>query len=316
MMIFGTTQDGRTVHAVTIAAGDLTVTLLSFGAILQDVRLAGVAHGLTLGSDRLADYEGPLHYHGALVGPVVNRLTGAQAPIGGVMHRFVPNQDGRHLLHSGDAGTHAKVWDVLEQAPDAVTFGIVLPAGEGGHPGNRTVRARFAVTAPATLKMEVTGSTDAPSLMNFANHGYWNLDGTARWDGHRLRIAADHYLPVTDDVVPTGEIAAVTGTGFDLREGREITAGNPVMDHNFCLSDGRVALRDVLWLRGRSGVAMTIATTEPGVQVYDGRAAGYDGLAVEPQVWPDAPNHPGFPSIDLLPGDELRQVTQWRFERG
>jgi len=304
---------------VTIAAGDLTVTLLNYGAILQDVRLAGVAHGLTHGSDRLADYEGPMQYHGALVGPVVNRLTGAQAPIGGVMHRFVPNQDDRHLLHSGAVGTHAKLWEIVEQAPEAVTFGLVLPAGEGGHPGNRQVRARFSVTAPATLTMEVTGETDALTLLNFANHSYWNMDGSARWDGHSLRVAADRYLPVTDDVVPTGEVADVAGTAFDLRGGRVISVGDPAMDHNFCLSGARVPLRDVLWLRGTSGLEMTLATTEPGVQVYDGRAAvrpgraAHEGLAIEAQGWPDAPNHAGFPAITLAPGEVLRQVTQWRF---
>jgi aldose 1-epimerase len=157
--------------------------------------------------------------------------------------------------------------------------------------------------------------------MNVANHSYWNLDGTADWAGHRLQVAADRYLPTTDDFTPTGEIVDVAGTAYDFRAGRRIARSEPPLDNNFCLSDGRVALRDVLWLTGEGGVAMTVATTEPGIQIYDGRNAirpghgAYEGLAIEAQGWPDAPNHAGFPSIALGPDETYQQVTEWRFAR-
>lgn len=317
---FGTTADGRAVQKVTLGAGDLTVSLLTYGAVLQSVRLAGVAHDLTLGSESLADYEGPLHYHGAVIGPVANRIAGAEAVLDGRTLRFPANQDGRHILHSGDVGTHRKVWRLAEVAEDSCTLTLTLPDGEGGFPGTRRVTARWVVERPATLRMELTVMTDAPTLINFVNHSYWNLDGTDRWDGHSLRIAADHILPVDADTLPTGEIAPVAGSAYDLRAGRALlVAGVPPMDHCFVLGQGRETLRDVLWLTGRSGVEMTMATTEPGLQVYDGRAAirpgrgAYEGLAIEAQFWPDAPHHPAFPSIRLDPGERSVQVTEWRF---
>ena len=200
---------------------------------------------------------------------------------------------------------------------------LTCPLGEGeaGLPGERLITATFRVEAPATLTLELTGTTDAPTLMNLANHSYWNLDGTADWSGHSLRIGADHYLPTDDDFVVTGEIATVAGTRLDLREGRTIAPRDPAIDHNFCLSDGAVDPRDVLWLTGQSGLSLTIATDRPGIQVYDGRhavrpgRAAYEGLAIEAQDWPDAPSYAAFPTIRVTPDAPYRQHTRWRFTR-
>jgi aldose 1-epimerase len=317
---FGATAAGAAVNKITISDGVLTAAILTKGATLQSVRLAGVAHDLTLGSDHLSDYEGKMRHHGPLVAPVVNRLTGARAPIGGKTFQFEANQAARHTLHFGSLGTQHKIWEVAEVSDSAVTLALALPAGEGNLPGNREIRATFAVTARG-LQLDVVATTDALTLFNAANHSYWNLDGSPTWAGHSLQIAADHYLPVTPDFCPTGDIAAVAGSIFDLRGMRAIVPGVDAYDHNFCLSDGPRPLRDVLWLRGASGVSMTVATTEAGVQVYDGRNAQrpgrgpYEGLAIEPQNWPDAPNHEGFPSIELRPGQAYHQTTLWQFAK-
>ncbi len=317
---FGTTTGGRLVQKITLDNGEISVAILTKGATLQSLRLAEVAYDLTLGSDRLSDYEGKMRSFGALVAPVVNRLSEATAPIGGKPYEFEPNQSGQHTLHSGSAGTHHKVWTLGAVTPDSVTLTLDLPAGEGGFPGNRHLSATYAITAK-TLRLEVTATTDALTLFNAANHSYWNLDGSATWAGHTLRIAADSYLPTTEDFIATGEIADVTSTDFDLRQPRAVTPGVNNYDTNFCLSQERQTFRDVLWLKGTSGLTLTIGTTEPGIQVYDGRNAirpgktAYEGLAIEAQNWPDAPNHAGFPSIELAPGETYAQITEWRFAR-
>lgn len=318
---FGTTRQGAAVQAITLRAGAATATVLTFGAVLQDLRLEGVAYGLTLGSGRLADYEGPMAYHGGLIGPVANRIAGAAAVIAGRSHRFEANVSGGITLHSGACGTHQKVW-TLEAADDAsATLAVTLPDGEGGFPGTRRIRARFTLRPPATLRLEVTAETDAATLLNLANHSYWNLDGTPTWAGHDLRIAADHALPTDADGIPTGQIAPLAGGALDFRTARRIVPKAPPLDTCFCLSQARADLREVLWLTGQSGLRLTLATTEPGMQVYDGRAAirpghaAYEGLAFEPQFWPDAPHHPAFPSILLMPGETSRQVSEWRFGR-
>jgi aldose 1-epimerase len=318
---FGTLADGRAVQAVTLRGGDLSATVLTWGGILQDVRLTGTYHGLTLGSDNLADYLGQMRHHGALVGPVVNRLSNAAANIGGKPHSFEANQAGRHCLHAGSAGTQFKLWELGAVTDSTLTLALTLPDGEGGFPGNRRITAQFSVEAPATLRMEVSATTDALTLINFANHSYWNLDGTAVWTGHQVRVAASHFLPTTDDFTPTGDVQDVAGLPVDFREMRAIFPGQPDLDNNFCLSDSRQPLRDVLWLTGKSGLTMTVATTDTGIQLYDGRNAfrpgkgAYEGIAIEAQSWPDAPNHAGFPGIEVGTGETYDQVTEWRFEK-
>lgn len=318
---FGITRAGDVVERVELSSGAMRVAVLSYGAILQDVRFGDLPYSLTLGSDRLADYQGAMRWHGALIAPVVNRLGAGRARLQGREIVLERGSGERHLLHSGAAGTHARHWRIDELARDRVALALDLADGEGGFPGNREVRAEYALT-PLSLQLRVTARTDRPTLFNAANHSYWSLDGAENWAGHRLQVAADRVLAVTGDIVPTGEIVDVTGTDFDFRTERRIMPGNPALDTCFCLSDGRRPLRPVLRLCGRSGVTMEIATTEPGVQVYDGRdavrpgRAAYEGLAIEAQGWPDAPNHPGFPSIELMPGEPGEQITEWRFAGG
>lgn len=316
---FGRLADGRAVQRITLRAGALQASVLTLGAVLQDVRLAGVGHGLTLGSEDLADYVGDMRHHGSVIGPVVNRLTDAQAVVAGRLCRFEANQDARHVLHSGSAGSHLALWEVEAASAGRVRLGLAMPDGAGGFPGNRRVTAEYAVLPQTGLRLEIRAQTDAPTIFNAANHSYWNLDGTADFAGHRLQIAADAYLPTTDAFVPTGEIRDVTATPFDFRKARAVSPGNPALDNCFCLGAASGPLRRVLWLEGRAGVRMAVATTEPGVQIYDGRAATrpgrgpYEGIAIETQGWPDAPNHAGFPPIDLAPGRPLAQVTEWWF---
>lgn len=318
---FGKTAAGQQVQVITLRGGDLVARVLTWGAVLQDLRLAEGAYSLTLGSEDLADYEGDMRHHGSVIGPVVNRLTEAQAPIGGVMHRFEANQDGRLTLHSGKAGTHLKVWQIARATAESATLALDLPDGEGGFPGARRIEARFDVLPPATLRLTITTTTDRDTLANVTNHSYWNLDGSESITGHSLQIFSAHVLPTTPDFVPSGEIRAVGGTAFDFRQPRLIAPETPPLDNCFCLADAQGPLRPALVLKGSNGLTLTVKTTEAGVQVYDGRAArrpnrpAYEGLAIETQGWPDAPNHAGFASIELAAGDTLTQITEWHFAR-
>jgi len=250
---------------------------------------------------------------------VVNGFPGALARVAGVAHRFEANQDGLHTLHSGSAGSHLQVWTLTATTETSATLPLTLRDGAGGFPGTRPVSATFSLPDTSTLRLHITATTDKPTLFNAANHSYWNLDGTPDWSGHTLHIDAAAYLPTTDSFTPTGEIRATAGSAFDFRTARAISPGAPPLDNAFCLATVPRALTPALTLAGQSGITMTVATTDPGIQVYDGRAAirpghaAYEGLAIEAQNWPDAPNHAGFPSIELYPGQTYSQTTEWRF---
>ena len=316
MQYFGTRPDGQEIHSHTIRAGDMSVEVLTHGAILRNLRVTGVDYTLTPGGETLADYLGKFKHHGALIGPIANRIGTARVRIAGMMYELERNQDGRIHLHSGKDATHRQVWSVVESSEDQITLGLNMVDGAAGLPGHRIIRVTYQVVAPADLIMTVRGTSYTTTMMNFANHSYWNLDGSDNWEGHRLQINADSYLPTDADNVPTGGIAVVDGTEMDLRNGRAMQNGSPALDHNFCLSSAKTGLRDVATLTGKTGINLTLATTETGLQVYDGRTSliPYQALALEAQSWPDAPNHRGFPSIKIEEGDTYEQITRWRID--
>ncbi|WP_370162569.1 aldose epimerase family protein [Limimaricola soesokkakensis] len=317
MTPFATDAQGRAVHRLSLSGAGLSVDLLTRGSILHAVRIDGLERNLTIGSDDLAAYDGAMKYFGAIIGPVANRIAGARATIDGAEYRFTANHH-RALLHSGRHGTQFKIWEVIEETAGNATLAVDLPDGADGFPGNRRITARWSLRAPATLRLELEATTDEPTLMNPVNHSYWNLAGTPTIEGQLLRVAAGHWLPTDAESLPTGEIAPTPGSSHDFRAPRAITPGAPPLDHNFCLSHEDAELREIMEMIG-GGVTMRVATTAPGLQVYDGRDADraglapYAGLAIEAQRWPDAPHHPAFPSFRITPGAGFRQVTEWRF---
>jgi len=311
---FGTTADGHAVHAFTLSAHGLAATILTLGAILQDLRLDGIEHGLTIGSRNLRDYEGAMKYHGAIVGPVANRVSGAQAKISGTVHHFEANVLGKHTLHGGTHGTHTRIWQGVQTGPDRLELTLDLADGDGGFPANRRIIAVFDILSGPALRLTITTTTDAPSIANLTNHSYWNLDGTDHMCDHGLQISSESYLPTDDEFVTTGEINHIGGTPFDFSALKNLTLAENPLDNTFCLALARRDLTEVLHLRGASGTAMHVATTEAGIHVFDDRP-NHRAIAIETQSWPDAPNKPDFPSIDITPNAPIVQITQWRFSK-
>lgn len=327
--LFGTLADGREVHRVRIAGGGLTASVLTYGAVLQDLRLAGHAPALVLGFEDLPSYLAHSPYFGATAGRCANRIKGAGFELDGQTFRTDPNALGRHTLHGGSQGIGKRLWTLGEVTDHSVELTVEDPAGHMGFPGTLSIRAVLSLEPTGILDIRYTAVTDAPTLCNLAHHSYFVLDGTGGVQDHRMGIEADHYLPTDADFVPTGEVQPLDGHPCDFRQGRtirEANAGGPI-DANFCLSRERRPIRPVGWVSSAaSGVEMVIRTTEPGLQVYDaaridvpvpgldGRKMGpYCGLALEPQVWPDAIHHADWPQAVLRPGETYDQRTQFIF---
>ncbi len=329
---FGTLPDGQEVIRITLRGGGLTARLLSWGAVLQDLRLDGHDPALVLGLETLDHYLKHSPYFGATAGRCANRIRGGRFSLDGQSFETDRNALGRHTLHGGTEGIGRRNWTLAAFGPSSAEFMIDLADGEMGFPGAMTVRAGFSLLDGGVLDIRYTAETDRPTLCNIAHHSYFVLDGSGSILGHRLCVDADSYLPTDADFVPTGEQHPVAGTAYDLRQGRTITDARTggAIDCNFCLSDTRTALRQIGWLESpTSGVRMTMRSTEPGLQVYDaGRievpVAGLDGrpippiagLALEPQVWPDAIHYPDWPQAILRPGEQYAQHTQFVFTKG
>lgn len=332
--LFGTTPDGEEVRELVIAAGGLSVTVLTLGAVIRDLRLAGVDHPLVLGFDRLDDYLEHSPYFGAVVGRSANRIGRGRFSIDGHDYQVSLNEKGKTHLHGGFRGFGKRNWRLVAHDASSATLAIDSPDGEEGYPGAVAVMLRYIVKAPATLAMEIEATADAPTPVNLAQHSYFNLDDSPTILDHQVRIFADSYTPTDADDIPTGEIVAVAGSVYDFRSQRpirQIRSGERVaFDKNFVVERAKAsAPRPHARLQSpKNGVALDIASTEPGVQFYDGYMmrvpvpglegrtyAVNGGCCFEPQFFPDAPNHPGFPSSILRPGETYRQSTRYTFSR-
>ncbi|MEM1427985.1 MAG: aldose epimerase family protein [Pseudomonadota bacterium] len=323
---YGQTGAGQPVQRIAISDGALSAGVLTLGAILQDLRLSG--RPVTLGAQRLAAYDnGPMRYFGAVIGPVAGRIAGARGTIGDRSVQMEANE-GPNALHSGSAGLHRQIWQVETHDAASVALRCVAAPGDGGLPGARVFRAVYAL-ADGALRLTLEAETDAPTWINLTQHSYWHLGGPPGVDGHRLRIWAERYLPIDAATLPTGEITPVPDTAFDFRGGRALGPGDR-LDHCFCVADAARALSTVAQVTGPDGTTLTLSTEAPGLQVHTGDGVsvpaelGLDGLgapmrpglALEPQDWPDAPSHPGFPSILLQPGTVWRRVSVFALSGG
>ena len=325
---FGTMENGDVVHRVAITDGDLSANVLTWGAVVQDLRMVGHPQPLVLGFDRFEPY--PLHspYFGAIAGRYANRIAEGKFTIDGSAYHTDLNFLGKHTLHGGSKGIGKRLWNLVDQQNDQVTLSMVDPDGTNGFPGNCTIECTYRIEAG--LVVELNATCDQPTLCNLAHHSYFNLDGSPSILDHRLEIDGEYYLPVDDELIPTGEIAHVADTPFDFRQLRTVrNQGQEAYDHNFCLALQRRDLRQIARVSSdRSRLRMEILTTEPGLQFYSGaklnvpapglegrRYGPFAGMALEPQIWPDAPNRANFPSALLRPGERYSQHTVYRFIR-
>lgn len=324
---FGITPDQQIVEKITIGNDELTVSVLTWGAVLNDVRLADMGYPLTLGGPDLAAYSGPMKSFGSVIGPVVNRIRNAEAEIDGVSYAFEANLDGLHTKHGGTQGPHVQVWKIVETSPSHAVLELKLPDGLSGFPGDRVIRAEYRVSG-AMLDLVLVAHTDRPTLINLANHSYWNLDGSMDARGHKLQILADFYTENGPDLMVTGQVLPVAGSIYDFREAKCLEASEDrLFDLNYVLSDAKRPLTKAARMEGESGVVMEMSTTEPGLQLFDfgsfdtGEFIGhlgvpyqrYSAIALEAQTWPGALSRNDWPSIEVTPDQPYHQHTRWAF---
>ncbi|MCA2221512.1 aldose epimerase family protein [Nonomuraea aurantiaca] len=311
-MMFGTLPSGEEVERVELSSGRLRASVLTYGAILQSLEVSGV--NVVLGLPTLEDYLTRSRYFGAVVGRYGNRIAGGRFTLDGVEHRL-PLNNGPNSLHGGNHGFDRKVWTVSAATGSSVTLTLTSPDGDQGYPGTLTASVTYTLEDDA-LRLDYTAQTDAPTVVNLTNHSYFNLAGGGDVLGHVIQMDAEHYLPVDEDKIPTGEPAPVKGTPFDFTTphavGERYDGG---YDHCFVL-DGGIRVTEPV-----GGLTMEVTTTEPGVQFYaggmlDGVATPYGphaGLCLETQHFPDSPNQPQFPSTVLRPGETRTSTTSYRF---
>lgn len=355
---FGQTPEGRTARLYSLKnAGGFCVEVTDYGGTIVRM-LAPDRHGkfadVVLGFDSVGDYPALSPYLGCIVGRYGNRIAGGRFSLEGRTYQLATNNQPGGIpchLHGGLNGFDKKMWEaepMTTVAGEALRLGYRSIDGEEGFPGNLDATVTYTVTPDNSLRIDYTARTDRPGPVNLTNHSYFNLAGEGAGDvlGHVLTLNASRYLPVNAGLIPTGEIAPVSGTPLDFQAshpiGARIERAHEQLrfaggyDHTFVLEAGResapgqrrsneLALAATV-LEPQSGRMLEVLTTEPGVQFYsgnflDGSFAGKNGhiyprrggFCLETQHFPDSPNQPTFPSCILRPGETLRSTTLYRF---
>lgn len=341
---FETILDGKEVTLYTLKNADLTMQVTNFGARVVSLWTPdknGNYEDIVLGYDNIDKYiNNPgERFLGAVVGPYANRIAGGTYTICNETYTFPQNNNGQ-TLHGGLKGLDMVVWDVFAADDSTLVLSYTHPDGQDGMPGNLEIFMTYTLTSSNEFKVEYLAQTDKPTHVNLSHHSFFNLkgEGNGTINDHILYINGSKTTPVNEVLIPTGDIADVTGTPFDFRKakaiGTDLYVENEQLkngsgyDHNWVLDrqtpDQLEMAASVL--EPASGRFMEVWTDQPAIQFYGGnffdgttdgkygKALRYrESIALETQKYPDSPNHPHFPSTLLKPGEDYTHICVYRF---
>ena len=329
-------------YTLTNAAG-MEVCITNFGGRIVSVMVpdrTGTLRDVVLGFDNIADYVRIPSDFGASIGRYANRIGHGRFVLDGDTVRLPVNNYG-HCLHGGPDGWQYRVYEAHQPDPRSLALTLHSPDGDAGFPGAVTAKVVYRLTEDNAIDIAYEATADRPTVVNLTNHSYWNLAGENAGSvlGHELRLRASRWLPTDETLIPTGELAGVAGTPMDFRTskplGRDIRADFPALrygkgyDNCWAVDDWRAdeEMTVAELYDPKSGRRLSVRSTQPGVQVYTGNwlagsplsksgrpYADYDGVAIECQGFPDAPNRPDFPSAELRPGEAYRRTIRFRFD--
>ncbi len=290
----------------------------TLGARLVSLIVDGV--DVVMGGGTDADFLAGDWTTGIVCGRHAGRITNSEFVIDGENHKVLPTF-GAHQLHGGPDNFGLRHWH-HEIIDNGIRFSLLSPDGDQGFPGEVKVTADYVLKG-SVLSLDMKATTTKPTVINLTNHGYWNLMGAKSAFEHEMSIDADRFVELNDILLPSGALPDVAGTRWDFRQMR-LVAEN--YDNCWALTGKRGTLRRGLTLRDpASGRKMEVWTTEAGMQMYTcfhwnrafpgkrGPLHQYEAIAIEPQNFPDACNHKGFPNSVLRPGEVYRNMMEWRF---
>ncbi len=342
---FGTLPDGRDVELYVLTNHNgMRASITTFGGIVTSLTAPdrnGRFADVVLGFDDLDGYLVGHPYFGAIVGRYGNRIAKGRFTLDDQDYVLARNNNGNHL-HGGVAGFDKAPWLARPRSrPEGPQLRLtrVSADGEEGYPGRLDVTVDYTLTHENELRIDYRATTDKPTHVNLTNHSYFNLSGPGGGDilSHEMLVNADHFTPVDDGLIPTGEIREVEGTPMDFR--KPVTVGARIddndeqlrfgcgYDHNWILNREGSGLSLAARVREpTAGRVMEVVTSEPGVQFYsgnflDGSLTGKEGkaygrrcaLCLETQHFPDSPNRPEFPTTMLRPDDVYETTSIYRF---
>lgn len=288
----------------------------------------GRLRDVVLGWKDPAKYQKNPPFLGALVGRIPNRISNGRFELDGTTYQMILNDRRGSTLHGGFSFAH-RLWEVAGHTETTLELYLKSPHGDAGFPGEIEIKVKYSLLEDHTFEFAFEITSDRLTVADLTNHAYFNLDGDDGGEvgGHFITVAADRITEINDIAQPTGNCPDVTGTYFDLRKGRFLKdsfAECGGFDHNFILGDVNNVYHEnaATVYSEKSGILLAMSTDRPGVQVYTGgaRGEGKNGeyvpkgaFCLETQNWPDAVNHPDFPSVKLNAGEKMSGITRYKF---
>jgi aldose 1-epimerase len=336
---FGILSNGKKVYLYTLRAGDLRLTLSSFGAAWTSLIVPsrnGLPDDILLGYSDLGSYTSNTVFFGVTVGRFANRIANAAFSLNSRNYHLDKN-DGEHCLHSGRRGFNRLPWkaDAYEEKDGVfIRFELESPDGDRGFPGNLKAVVSYGLTKSNEIIADYEAKSDAATPVNLTNHSYFNLAGEGNGDilSHEARLYASSYVEVDAQAIPTGRLIPVANTPFDFtarkRINQDMKAGAADgYDHCFVLDGEPGKIKPCAEVyEPKTGRSLKVVTTQPGVQFYTGNflngvtgKAGsvygkHAGFCLETQHFPDAPNRPDFPPAVCGPGRDYHEKAVFSFD--
>ena len=335
--LFGTVN-GRNVYEYTISSGNIILKAMDLGAAITELHTPdrnGNPGDIAVGFKTAEDYARLTDNQGAAIGRYANRIKNGTFSIDGVKYQ-IPCNDGNNMLH-GNNEFRDNFWELSDSGDDFLEFTYISPDGSNGFPGALLTKIRYTLK-DSSLIIDYDAVSDKKTVICLTNHLYFNLnaDATKTVYNHVLKINAEKFTPVDNELIPTGEIVSVEGTAIDFRKekevGKDILADDIVracggIDHNFCIDGKFGELREAAVMKVKeNGRVMSVYTDLPGMQVYSGnvlredvgkrdeRFCKHGAICLETQFYPDTPNHPNFPQCTFGAGEHFKSRTVYKFE--
>lgn len=303
--------------------GEIRVSITNLGATLTELLVPdrnGKMANVVLSYPRLCDYIQDPYYIGATIGRYANRINAGELLINDKRYRLSVNEmTANNHLHGGFSGFSKKLWRILKQTNHRVDLAYSSPNGEEGYPGDLEVVASFVLNDDNELWIYYRANTTQATVVNLCNHSYFNLSGTSAMTMHHLQIHADYYTPADERYIPIGTIEPVENTVFDFKKARSLNGFMQEIDTiNYVFADNNELQLMATLMDKQSGRCLQISSTQPGMQLYFGNYLSHpfqsnQGLCLEPQHFPDAPNKETFPSAVLYPSETYNHAICYKF---
>ncbi|SDJ66080.1 aldose 1-epimerase [Ferrimonas sediminum] len=319
---------------IQIENDHLRLEVLALGGIVRKLELKrpdGRWQNLVLGCDSAGDYLSQKACLGSVVGRWANRIANGRCLVDGYELELDANLYPHHL-HGGLAGFHHKVFS-LTPIDDGIKLTLTSAHGEAGFPGNLQLEVFYRLKGSQWL-VTMNAEVDRPCPVNLTQHSYFNLGGPIT--GYQLYSNAPYIVMTDKEGIPV-TLEETSRNPLDLNPNPTIgeLMDQPLealrqvggLDHCYLWpdDDAKVKPRAQL-LSPASGIKLTLHSDQPGLQLYTGNHLGgtpaYDGkcykhhqgMALEPGLWPDAPNQPGHTKGILRPGETYQHHTVYQFD--